>query len=252
MKVRIHGSEALGRSKGWRAAQVIFLVAGLLAMGITAYTYAARYVYQAYESREFDRALVGRAAPQSVAAARSHAVVEQAQAAASPKGLIGRIAIQRLGISAIIREGIDNRTLGLAVGHIPATAMPGETGNVGLAAHRDNLFRSLKDVARDDEITLTTLDDTYIYRVVSYTVVNPQEVSVLASRPGEKTLTLVTCYPFYFVGHAPKRFVVHARQVTNSPGALQAKAVAIERGERDRGNAPVSSGSAGERNTASR
>jgi len=89
--------------------------------------------------------------------------------------------------------------------------MPGETGNVGLAGHRDSLFRNPKDVERDDEITLTTLDDTYIYRVASFTVVSREEVSVLAPRAGEKTLTLVTCYPFYFVGHAPKRFVVRAR-----------------------------------------
>jgi sortase A len=115
----------------------------------------------------------------------------------------------------MVKEGIDDRTLGLAVGHIPATAMPGETGNVGLAAHRDNLFRNLKAVAQGDEITLTTLDHTYIYRVTSFTVVNPEEISVLAPQAGERVLTLVTCYPFYFVGHAPKRFVVRARQVSS-------------------------------------
>jgi sortase A len=117
----------------------------------------------------------------------------------------------------MVKEGIDDRTLGLAVGHIPSTAMPGETGNVGLAAHRDNLFRNLKGVERDDEITLTTLDNTYVYRVASFTVVNPEDVSVLAPLAGERTLTLVTCYPFYFVGHAPKRFVVRARQVMSAP-----------------------------------
>ena len=112
----------------------------------------------------------------------------------------------------MVQEGVDDKTLALAVGHIPSTAMPGESGkNVGLAAHRDNLFRNLKDIARDDEITLTTLDDTYIYHVASFTVVSREEVSVLAPRAGENTLTLVTCYPFYFVGHAPKRFVVRAR-----------------------------------------
>lgn len=218
MKVHIlHRREPLVRSQTWRFAQRLFLIAGLLGIGLAAYSYAARYVYQTYSSREFDRAL----AAHNVAPSPPHASAEQHQSAVVSRALIGRIAIQRLGISAMVREGIDDRTLGLAVGHIPATAMPGETGNVGLAAHRDNLFRNLKDVERDDEITLTTIDNTYIYRVASFAVVNPEEVSVLAPRAGERMLTLVTCYPFYFVGHAPKRFVVRARQVWSTPAAIE-------------------------------
>ena len=223
MKVRIHGPEPLVRSNPWRFPQLMFLIIGLLAMGLAAYNYAARYVYQAYENREFDRALSAHGSDhgpaQGVVPSPPHSAAVQPQSTASPRALIGRIAIPRLGISAMIKEGIDYRTLGLAVGHIPSTAMPGETGNVGLAGHRDNLFRGLKDVARDDEITLTTLDNTYTYRVASFRVVNPEEVSVLAPRPGEKTLTLITCYPFYFVGHAPKRFVVRAVQITGATAA---------------------------------
>ena len=135
--------------------------------------------------------------------------------------LIGKIAIQRLGISAIVKEGVDGGILSLAVGHIPSTALPGKVGNVGVAAHRDTLFRNLKDVKRDDEITLTTLDGEYLYRVVSFKVVNPTDVSVLDPTAGEMTLTLVTCYPFYFVGHAPKRFIVRARQVASLPNLAQ-------------------------------
>lgn len=227
MRVRIlHRREPLARSGPWRFAQRFFLIAGLLALGIAAYSYAARYFYQAYENLEFDRALGAK----NVAPSPSHDSAEQHPSTASPRALIGRIAIPRLGISAMVKEGIDGRTLGLAVGHIPSTAMPGETGNVGLAAHRDNLFRNLKDVEREDEITLTTLDNTYIYRVASLTVVNPEEVSVLAPRAGEKTLTLVTCYPFYFVGHAPKRFIVRARQVVNTLAAVEAPAGAFGSG----------------------
>ena len=114
----------------------------------------------------------------------------------------------------MINEGVDERTLDLAVGHIPSTALPGQQGNVGLAAHRDTLFRNLKNVRRDDEIALTTLNNRYVYRVVSVRVVNPGEVSVLEASADEKILTLVTCYPFYFVGHAPRRFIVRARQVS--------------------------------------
>jgi sortase A len=221
VKVRIHNL----RSKSWRLAQRLFLTAGLLALGFTACSYAARYVYQAYENWEFDRALEAH----NVAPSPPHASAAQHRLAASWRLLIGRIAIPRLGISAMVKEGIDDRTLGLAVGHIPSTAMPGETGNIGLAAHRDNLFRSLKDIARDDEITLTTLDNTYTYRVVSFTVVNPDDVSVLAPSSGENTLTLVTCYPFYFVGHAPKRFVVRARQETSLTQPQQARMVQAPR-----------------------
>jgi len=113
----------------------------------------------------------------------------------------------------MVREGIDGRTLNLAIGHIPSTALPGRPGNVGLAAHRDTLFRGLKDVRQDDEITLSTLDRDYTYRVVSYKVVKPTAVDVLEPITGEETLTLVTCYPFYFVGNAPNRFIVRARRV---------------------------------------
>jgi sortase A len=127
--------------------------------------------------------------------------------------VIGRIAIPRLGISAILKEGVGRRTLNLAVGHIPSTALPGQPGNVGVAAHRDNLFRGLKDIKQDDSITLTTLDNTYVYRVISTKVVAPTDVSVLDASPDENTLTLVTCYPFYFVGNAPKRFIVRALQI---------------------------------------
>lgn len=200
-----------GRSKTWVLPQRLFLGIGLLGIGLFVYSYASRYVYQAYASREFESAL----AAQSMALSRPRAFPKQHPFIAVPRALIGRIAIARLGISAMVKEGIDDRTLGLAVGHIPSTAMPGETGNVGLAAHRDNLFRNLKAVEQGDEITLTTLDNTYIYRVTSFTIVNPEEISVLAPEAGERMLTLVTCYPFYFVGHAPKRFVVRARLVTS-------------------------------------
>jgi sortase A len=112
-----------------------------------------------------------------------------------------------------VKEGVDERTLDIAVGHIPHTALPGQPGNIGVAAHRDTLFRNLKDVRRDDKITLTTLDAEYVYRVVSTKIVQPSDVSVLDSSPNENTLTLITCYPFYFIGNAPKRFIVRAQQV---------------------------------------
>ena len=131
--------------------------------------------------------------------------------------LIGKILIHRLGISAIVKEGIDDETLAIAVGHFPSTPLPGQPGNVAVSAHRDTFFRNLKDVKRNDEITVTTQSGSYLYRVVSFKVVPPTDVSVLEPSPGENTLTLVTCYPFYFVGPAPKRFIVRALLASSIP-----------------------------------
>jgi sortase A len=95
------------------------------------------------------------------------------------------------------------------VGHIPGTALPGEDGNIVLAAHRDTFFRPLRNIQKGDEIALTTLSGAYRYRVESIQIVGPDDVGVL-SPTKQPTLTLVTCYPFYFVGSAPKRFIVRA------------------------------------------
>ena len=123
--------------------------------------------------------------------------------------LIGRIEIPRLGVAAIVREGTDRRTLDLAVGHVAGSALPGERGNVCLAAHRDTFFRHLKDVRKGDAIRITTPEDTWEYIVQSLSVVEPGAVDVLAST-GDAALTLVTCFPFGYVGPAPRRFIVSA------------------------------------------
>jgi sortase A len=128
-------------------------------------------------------------------------------------GLIGRIQVERLGISVVLLEGTSNKTLRRAVGHITGTALPGEIGNVGVAGHRDTFFRPLRNVQRDDLITVTTLNGEYRYRVISTNVVSPESIEVLNS-DGTEILTLVTCYPFYFLGSAPERFIVRAARIT--------------------------------------
>ena len=132
--------------------------------------------------------------------------------ASATSGLIGRIEIARLGLSVMIIEGDDGKTLRRAAGHVPGTALPGQNGNVGVTAHRDTFFRPLRNIQMDDVITLTTLQGVYHYRVVSTKVVSPQDVEVLESAGGA-VLTLVTCHPFYFVGAAPNRFIVRAERV---------------------------------------
>jgi sortase A len=128
-------------------------------------------------------------------------------------GVLGRIEVARLGISAMVVEGTDETTLRRAAGHISGTAMPGHPGNVGIAAHRDSFFRPLRNIRRNDTITLTTDDGEYLYRVVSTKIVKPSDVAVLKG-DGKEILTLVTCYPFYFIGSAPERFIVRARRVS--------------------------------------
>jgi sortase A len=128
-------------------------------------------------------------------------------------GLIGRIDIPRLGLSVIVIEGVDHITLRRAVGHIPGTALPGQPGNVGISGHRDTYFRPLRNIQQNDIITLTTVLGEYRYRVVSTKVVSPFDVAVLDPSQNE-TLTLVTCYPFYYLGPAPDRFIVRADRVT--------------------------------------
>ncbi|OGF22920.1 MAG: hypothetical protein A2V63_09580 [Candidatus Eisenbacteria bacterium RBG_19FT_COMBO_70_11] len=127
------------------------------------------------------------------------------------EGALGRIEIRRLGISAIIAEGTDNATLKRAVGHLPSTSIPGEAGNVGLAAHRDGLFRGLGGVRQNDLILIVTPRGSYSYRVEYSVVVGPQRVDLL-DPTAVPSLTLITCYPFHWIGHAPNRFVVRAVQ----------------------------------------
>jgi sortase A len=130
----------------------------------------------------------------------------------APHALIGRIDVPRLELSALAREGVDTRTLRGSAGHVPGSALPGETGNAAFAAHRDSFFRPLRGVRRGDEIAITTPHGEYRYVVSGTRIVDPEDVSVLRAS-SDPTLTLVTCYPFDFVGSAPQRFIVTARLV---------------------------------------
>ena len=127
-------------------------------------------------------------------------------------GLVGRIRIERLHFSAMIVDGATHAKLRRGVAHLPDTAYPGEHGNVALAGHRDTYFRPLKDLDIGDVIRITTPDGTFSYEVDSLMIVPPSRGDfVRPSRVPE--LTLVTCYPFYWIGPAPKRFIVRARPV---------------------------------------
>lgn len=119
------------------------------------------------------------------------------------------LRIARLGIEVPVLEGTDDWTLNRAVGHIEDTAKPGAVGNVGIAGHRDGFFRALKDIAAGDALELATTRGTERYRIERVWIVDPDDVSVIAPTP-TRAVTLVTCYPFYFIGSAPQRFIVRA------------------------------------------
>jgi sortase A len=143
--------------------------------------------------------------PESSSSVPERSLATRREAAAS--GLVGRLEIPRLGVSAMVTEGDDKEALGRGIGHVPETSFPGERGNVGLAAHRDTYFSRLKGIARGDSVRLFTPDGVFSYEVEWTQIVDPQRVDLLADR-GVPALTLVTCYPFHWVGPAPKRFVV--------------------------------------------
>lgn len=124
-------------------------------------------------------------------------------------GLIGRLEIPRLRMSVVVMEGDDDPTLARAVGHVPGTALPWDPGNTVLAGHRDTFFRPLRNLRDGDEIRVTTTRGTFDYRVITTEIVEPDDVSVLAPT-ASRSLTLVTCYPFVYVGQAPQRFIIHA------------------------------------------
>lgn len=135
------------------------------------------------------------------------------QAPPARGALIGQLAIPRLHLSVMVLEGDDARTLRVAAGHIPGTALAPHGGNIGIAAHRDSFFRPLRSIRAHDLVTLTTPAGVSRFIVSDFEVVRPTDVKVLAPAPG-RDLTLVTCYPFAYIGRAPRRFVVHARQVS--------------------------------------
>lgn len=234
--------------------RIVLYVIGICALGYYAYTLSDQYVYQAFENWAFDQQIAGRpavtfgdylrektpfgflvgekAAPSEKTTAAETATPSQSpEQLRPPRGsLLGRVEISRLNVSAMVREGVDANVLGIAVGHVPSTSLPGQTGNFAIAAHRDTLFRALKDIKKHDLVTFQSPSGTYTYEVAATKIVKPSDTTVLQRDGGglipfsendpaddHKLLTMITCYPFYYVGAAPKRFIVEATLVSTNP-----------------------------------
>jgi len=211
MRLLVH-RRPLRRILRW--TQYVLLAGGVAMLAYCGFVLTDAWIFQKRERHRLEELLRQRRAARGAASAAGAQARGSATQPAVIGGLIGRIEIPRLGLSVIVMEGTTRSTLRRAVGHIAGTALPGQTGNVGVAGHRDTFFRPLRDIRQNDIITLTTLLGEYRYRVVSIKVVGPYDVAVLNPCPNQ-VLTLVTCYPFYFVGSAPSRFIVRAERVDN-------------------------------------
>ena len=244
-------------TSGWRrilgGVEWVFLLAGLAALDVYVWINTSSTVYEAYEDWAFDQDLRGLApSPMRFAGeqmrvlfgrewsrpeARSPDLARKRVAPGelkrpeltpregkppAPTEVIGRLEIPNLHLTAMVREGADSRTLRRAVGHIPGTALPGGQGNVGLAGHRDTFFRELRHIHVNDLIEVQTEGASYRYSVETTQIVGPRDVHVLASS-SRASLTLVTCYPFYYVGSAPKRFIVRAGLVSAAPASVETR-----------------------------
>jgi sortase A len=187
----------------------ILLLGGLFGVGIWAGSIGAKVAWQTWESHVFDWQLHAQKANSTSPPAPQ----KNAPAKSDDGAVLGRLSIPRLGLSAMVREGTGADVLGVAIGHIPGTALPGLTGNVAVAGHRDTLFRGLREIKMNDVIRFETLGGSYSYRVASTEIVKPDDVKVLQASSSPE-LTLVTCYPFNYVGAAPDRFIVKAALVT--------------------------------------
>ena len=210
----------MGQSRTDRV--VCWIERGLVVAGVTCLMWAgmrslSAVVYQIEQRTSLEQ--LGPSLDRSAAVRASSGIGAPVERSAS----VGRLEIPRIGLSAVVAEGDDETTLDVAVGHLPDTPLPWQEGNSALAGHRDSFFRPLRHIKVGDDIRFATRHGTFRYRVTRHTVVDPDELWVLDASP-TAALTLITCYPFDFVGSAPRRFVVHAERIANAGESFQLSA----------------------------
>jgi sortase A len=212
-------SHARSRARRW--LEGILLFGGLAAILVSAWFLGGAVLWRKWQDQKFDEAQ--KAAQTESPQAEPAPTPAPPPPPPAPGDVIGRLSIARLNVKSVVREGTTDSVLSMALGHIEGTAMPGQVGNVGVAGHRDTLFRGLRNVALKDQIVLESVNKKYTYHVESTQVVKPTDVQVLDPTPNASELTLVTCFPFDYVGSAPNRFIVKAKLV---PEVTAAKAPA--------------------------
>jgi sortase A len=196
-----------------RGIQRFLFAAGFVILGYCATAWIDSRLRQSEGNRELDRILSEQT--------REKTAIPVPAITIPDGGLIGRVEIPKLHLSAVVFQGADSPVLAHGIGHVAGTALPGQPGNVVLAAHRDTFFRGLRNIQKGDMVMVTTESGPRSYEVDSTEVVKPTEISVLAPTV-KPTLTLITCYPFYYVGHAPKRFIVRATEAEEDASPLRA------------------------------
>lgn len=218
-------------SRWTRKLEWLLLVAGLLMLGVYVGARIHRSVLSHAEVERFKaQVLVGKeldGGPEAVGKKPDFSLWSTKRIQAYEESLASHFApalallrIQKINLEVPVLEGTDDLSLNRAVGHIAGTPKPGEDGNVGIAGHRDGFFRGLKDVSTGDSIEIVTPNGVDTYRVDEITVVDPTNVSVLGPR-AKPSITLVTCYPFYFIGSAPQRYIVKATLQTSSAKKME-------------------------------
>jgi len=206
LKLAIRQSFSRKQLLSRRSWSLILVLAGVVLLTYVGYSYFSMYHEQQRLAREWEEQ-------------QRQAQSTSADASAIPvthdDGLT-RVSIPKISLDAIIVEGTSHKQLKLGPGHVKNTPIPGETGNSVLSAHRDTFFRHIYELTKGDDIIVKRLGRTFTYQVVSKKIVEPDDTSVLAPST-EARLTLITCYPIYYIGPAPKRLIVTAKLVDSNP-----------------------------------
>ena len=180
---------------------------GLIVSGLVLLSWSAMTIVEARHQQRQLRTDLSRALAGPVPAVVPPASLKRG-------ALVGSLEIPRLKLTAMVVEGDDDNTLKRGVGHLPDTPLPWEKGNAALAGHRDTFLRAMRNISANDEIRLSTPHGAFTYRVREIAVVTPDNTTGL-SVTDDSSLTLITCYPFNYVGPAPRRFIVHAERMAN-------------------------------------
>jgi sortase A len=193
--------DSLWPSSVRRFASLALIIIGLGLLGYVGIEYWGMYRSQQNLEAEWERQAAGTNTP-------GHASI-------SPDHMLTRVIIPKINMDAVLIEGVSRKALSAGPGHMKETAMPGETGNAVITGHRDTFFRHIYELAKGDEIQVRRNGRVFTFEVTGQRIVQPDDVSVL-KQTNDPQLTLITCYPTYYIGPAPQRLVVFSRLIGSS------------------------------------